>query len=370
MAVEARTIHRLRLGMGVAALVGIASIAWLARGALFPFLIGGLIAYVIAPVVEAVARLQPWYGRRPGLARGTAVLSVYAIVGGALTVSAVFAVPAMVREVGDLVDAVPDLWDEAQNRVESWMERYNREVPDDVRRRINDAVKDTSSEIGNVAESLVTHSVGLVFSTVAALLGYISVPFFVFYALKDRDYALGRFYALFPERLQPDVRECVRIANHVFGAYIRGQLFLGFVIFLITFIGLHLLGVEFALGLAVIAGFTELIPIIGPIIGAVPAIIVVLATEPDHWWWIVLFYFGVQAAENYILVPRVHSRTVSMHPAMVLVLLAVGGSLFGIWGVLLAVPVAATIRDVYSYIYRRLGEAEEAAEASPAPGHP
>lgn len=364
MAVEARTLRRTRIAMVAGALLGVAYILWLARGALFPFIVGGIIAYVIAPLVEAAAIVQPWYGRRPALARATAVILIYAVVAGGLVLAAIFAVPAMVRQIGDLIDAVPDLSNAAQDRVEGWVERYNRTVPADVRQRINDGVQQASDEVGSLAESLVTRSVGIVFSTVAALLGYVAVPFFVFYALKDRDYALGRLYALFPERIQPDVRECVRIANRVFGAYIRGQLLLGVVIFAITYIGLALLGVEYALALAVVAGFAELIPIIGPIIGAVPAIIVVLATEPDHWWWIVAFYLGVQAAENYLLVPRVHSRTVSMHPAMVLVLITVGGSLFGLWGVLLSVPVAATVRDVYAFVYRRLGEAEEAARAN------
>ncbi len=339
-------------------------VAYLARGALLPFALGAALAYIISPLVERLAVIQPWYARRPETARGLSVLVIYGMVAAVLVVAGIFLIPQLVEQVDQLIEQVPDLARQAQDRVNSWSERYHDQVPEDVRNRIDEAMRDAADEVGTIAESVVTRSLNVVFSTLSALLGFISVPFFVFYALKDRDRAFGRFYSWFPESLQPDVRECVRIANRVLGAYVRAQLFLALVIFLITYIGLRAMDVEFSLGLAFVAGLTEMIPIIGPLIGFVPALIVVLATEPDHWWWVVLFYLGVQAAENYLLVPRVHGESVNMHPALVLILLAIGGALFGLWGVLVIVPLTAAIRDVYTYIYRRLGEADAARQAA------
>ena len=354
--------------MVVGALIFIAWVLYLARGALFPFVIGAIIAYIIAPLVERLAVIQPWYKTNPENARGLAILVIYGGTLGLLIVVGIWAIPEIIHDVDRLIENVPTFADDAQAQIQDWIEHYNKTVPPDVRDRINEALSSASSEIGNVAESAARRSLGIVFSTVSALIGYIAVPFFVFYALKDRDHALGRLYGFFPESIRPDVRECVRIANQVLGAYVRAQLFLALVIFLFTFIGLSLMGIDFPLGLAVAAGLTELIPIIGPIIGFVPAFIVVLATEPEKWWWVALFYLGLQAAENYLLVPRVHGQSVHMHPALVLLLLTIAGALFGLIGVLLVVPIAATIRDVYAYIYRRLGEAESASNAvSPEP---
>jgi predicted PurR-regulated permease PerM len=248
--------------------------------------------------------------------------------------------------------------EDAQTRIESWSARYEREVPENIREQIDDAIAQGSEQLTSILESVGRRSLEFVFSTLSSLIGYVSVPFFVFYMLKDRDRAFGRVYSWFPQSIRADVRECVRIANQTLGAYVRGQLFLGFIIFAATFVGLSFMGVEFALGLAFVAGVTELVPIIGPLIGFVPALIVVLATEPDKWWWVVLFYLGLQAAENYLLVPRVHSASVNIHPALILVLLAVGGALWGIWGVLIIVPIVAAIRDVFAYIHGRLVEAE------------
>lgn len=364
------TPRGIRIGMVVGATLALFWVAYLARGALFPFVLGAVIAYVIAPLVERLAVIQPWYGTRPEIARGVAIAGVYGVTLVVAVLGAIFLVGAIVDEVDTLIDRVPQLADDAQQRFDDWVAQYEQSVPDNVRERINSAVQNASDELGSIVESAAKRSLGLVFSTVSALLGYLAVPFFVFYALRDRDRALGRLYTLFPERIRPDVRECVRIANRVLGAYVRAQLFLALVIFIITYVGLSLMDVQFALGLAFVAGLTEMIPIIGPLIGFVPAFIVVVATDPDKWWWIILFYLGVQAAENYLLVPRVHGEAVNMHPALVLILITVGGALWGLWGVLLAVPLSAAVRDVYAYIYRRLGEEEKArraaAEALPA----
>ncbi len=347
------------------ALLLVLYVVWLTRAALYPFAIGAVIAYIISPLVERLAVIQPWYARKPEVARGFSVITVYGFVLAVLLIAGLIFIPRLVDEVNQLIDEIPAIVDEAQAQIDRYTERYRREVPQETREQIDQAVQDLGSEAAALVETIGRRSIDVVFSTVAGLLGYISVPFFVFYALKDRDRFFGRMYSYFPEGVRPDVRECVRIANRVVGAYVRGQLFLGLVIFLITLIGLQLMGIEFAIGLAVVAGFTELIPIIGPLIGFVPAFIVVLATEPDKWWWVVLFYLGVQAAENYLLVPRIHSTSVNIHPAVILILLAVGGALWGLQGVLIIVPLAAASRDVFAYIHRRLSEEEERRKRLP-----
>jgi predicted PurR-regulated permease PerM len=349
----------LRIGMTTAAVLVALWVAYIARGALFPFALGAAIAFVISPLVERLARIQPWYERRPELARGVAILTVYVSVSAALVVAGFLFIPQLVDEVDQLVEDVPDLTRKARDEFSAWNQQYEERVPADLRERIDKSFREVGNDVSAAARAIAVRSLNVVVSTLATVLGFISVPFFVFYALKDREKAFGRFYSWFPAHLQPDVKEVVRIGNRTLGAYVRAQLFLALVIFVITYAGLWLMGVEFSLGLAFVAGLTEMIPIIGPLIGFVPAFVVVLATEPEHWWWVVLFYLGVQAVENYLLVPRIHANSVQMHPALVLVLLAVGGALWGLWGVLVIVPLAAALRDVFTYIYGRLGEAEE-----------
>ena len=114
------------------------------------------------------------------------------------------------------------------------------------------------------------------------------VPIWMFYALRDRHNFERNFAAALPAPVQPDVLNGVRIADRLVGRYLRGQLLLGFIVGVATFIGLVLLDVELAIALAESAGIAELIPIIGPFIGALPAIVIVLATDPDKIIWVLL----------------------------------------------------------------------------------
>jgi hypothetical protein len=132
----------------------------------------------------------------------------------------------------------------------------------------------------------------------------------------------------------------------------------GILIVLMSYIALRLLDVRYPIGLAIIAGFTEMIPIIGPIIGAVPAILVALAQDPLKALWVALAFLIIQQLENNLIVPKVQGDFLRLHPGVIIVLLVVAGALGGLLAVILIVPFAAFARDLYQYAYLRLGDAE------------
>jgi len=109
----------------------------------------------------------------------------------------------------------------------------------------------------------------------------------------------------------------------------------------------------FALVLGLIAGIFEILPYVGPILGAIPAIVVALLADPWSALWVAIAFFGIQQVENLVLVPRISGESVKLHPAMVMVVLVVGNELAGFWGMLIAVPVTAVLRDVFKYLYLR-----------------
>ena len=141
------------------------------------------------------------------------------------------------------------------------------------------------------------------------------------------------------------------ITNGIVGAYVRAQLTLALVVGVVAFIGLFALGVRFSVLLAVIAGVSELIPVVGPLIGAVPGILVTLATSPGDLVWVISLYVGIQLVENAFLVPRIQGQAVNIHPALIMLILVIASEAAGLFGVILAVPVAAVARDVFKYFY-------------------
>jgi predicted PurR-regulated permease PerM len=127
-------------------------------------------------------------------------------------------------------------------------------------------------------------------------------------------------------------------------------------------LSLVIIGVPFALILGLIAGVFEVLPYVGPILGAIPAVIVALLTDPGKALWVVIAFIAIQQVENLLLVPRVAGKSVKLHPALVMVVLVIGNQLAGFWGMLMAVPVTAVIRDIFKYLYLRFKDEPLAPE--------
>jgi predicted PurR-regulated permease PerM len=178
-------------------------------------------------------------------------------------------------------------------------------------------------------------------------------------------------------RLSPDRRAAVRgLSGQIsatLGGWLRGQVILMLFVGGLAFIVLLVLGVRYPVALAVWAGVTEALPLIGPWIGAVPAVLLATLESPTKGGIVLLLYLGIQQVENNFLVPRVMQQAVGLHPFVVLVALLVGGSLLGLAGVLIAIPAAAVIQVLLArLVLPRLVEpssplTKEHAEAVEAP---
>jgi predicted PurR-regulated permease PerM len=152
------------------------------------------------------------------------------------------------------------------------------------------------------------------------------------------------------------VRNAIGIGDATFRNYIRAMLLQAIIIGVMAYIALRILSVDYPIGLAIIAGFTEMIPIIGPIVGAVPAILVALADDPIKALWVALAFLIIQQIENNLIVPKIQGDFLRLHPGVIIVLLVVGGAITGsIVLLILIVPAAALVRDLYQYAYLRVG---------------
>ena len=345
-----------RGALWLAMLLAVFWVGWQARWSLFPFAVGTLFAYVLTPLVDRIASLAPAHTHRADvLRRGVAVLAVY---GGILLVFAGlgFAVVPLAADQGtEFVDGFPELRQDAQDQANEWLEVYRERVPANARGWIDGFVADTGDQI---AASLAARTRGVFASltgTIGVIFGFLIVPIWLFYALRDRHSFERNFRAALPGAVRIDILNGLRIADALLGRYLRGQLFLGLVVGVLIFAGLTLLNVDLSIALAIFAGVTELIPIIGPWIGALPALLVVAASgDPEKLVWVALLYLLVQQLENNLLVPRIQSHAVDLHPAMIILLLTIAGAVFGFIGLLVIVPLTALLRELFWYADHRL----------------
>ena len=187
------------------------------------------------------------------------------------------------------------------------------------------------------------------------------LPVWVFYLLKDRVALTSQFDRALPGAWRFDIVGRARIVQRVFGQWVRGQLILGIAVGVFTFIGLTILSRlvdpvfgRYAMLLSVIAGVLELLPIIGPIISAIPAVLLAATAGLEPVIAALVLYTLVQQVENNLLVPKIQGDAVELHPAAVMFAIVIGGSLAGLLGAILALPIAAAFRDVVRYLFRRL----------------
>ncbi len=242
----------------------------------------------------------------------------------------------------------------------------------DVLNAIHGAV--ANIEPATVVLGFLTGALGLV----GSLLSWTLVPFFVFYMLVDEPRMAKGFQDGLPAPWKPYVQTSVRIFIDDFVRYFKAEVVVGLIQGTAVTIGVFLIGLvvgaplsDYVILLGVIAGVMELLPQIGPIIALIPALILALATSPLAVVLVGGFYMVVFIIEANVLVPKIEGEVISFRPAVVLFLVAVGIGIGGIVGGILALPVSAIVRDLFSYVFRQaernsLDEEEEALAASAA----
>ena len=319
----------------VASAVGIfiAYAMYLTREALLVIYISGLLAIGFGPLVHAIEhqRTLPLVTRLP---RWLAILIVYVVIVGVLTVVGLMVVPPLVDQAQDLWGRLPDLLDQGQSLLMKYGVLSHRITLEEAVRR----APGRGDAVGTVATALTR--------VVAGLLAFVTVLILTFYLLVESDSLFSAFARLFPRADRPQVIEASRKISTKISAWLSGQLILAGTIGFTAAVGLYLLGVPYFYVLALVAAIGEMIPVVGPILSAIPAVLVGFTVSVRTGIFVLIFWIVQQQVENHLLVPKVMERQVGVSAVTVIVALLIGGSLLGILGAILAVPTAAMIQVV------------------------
>jgi predicted PurR-regulated permease PerM len=349
----------------IAAAVIVGLVLWMARDSIRPFILGLLFVYLLDPPVR-------WLVRR-GLRRTLAILVVYVVGIVAFIEFLTLTLAPLVDELLRFVNDFPALTLQLEDQLQRLGDFYQRlQIPAEIRDWIDSMIAGASSGGGGGGVSLafLLPLVTGASSLLGALFAYFILPVWVAYILKDKTSLVATFDASLPQSWRFDTWAVIKTVERDFGQWVRGQLILGFVVGFLTFVGLIVLSRtvdpifgRYAVLLSVLAGLLELVPIIGPIISAVPAVLLAATAGLGPVIWVFVLYFAVQQTENNLLVPKIQGDAVQLHPAAVVFAIIVGGSLAGLLGAILALPVTAAFRDVVRYLFRRLSPDEPAALA-------
>lgn len=307
---------------------------YVARNALLVIYISGLLATGLGPLVHRIEHAAaPGTARLP---RWLAILLIYVSIVGVLTLIGLAVVPPLVEQARDLWSRLPELLTRGQEFLveRGWLD-HSLTLSEAVR-----SAPGPGRAVGTVA--------GAVTSVLTALLALLTILILTFYLLVESDSLFEAFVRLFPRPDRPRVHEAALKISTKVSAWLSGQLILGGTIGLSAAAGLYVLGVPYFYVLALLAAFGELVPVVGPIFSAVPAVLVALTVSPQTALFTLLFFLVQQQVENHLLVPKVMERQVGVSAVFVIVALLIGGSVLGVMGAVLAIPSAAIIQVVVS----------------------
>lgn len=309
-------------------------LVYVLRNVLIALFIAIVIASALDPIVD---RLQ-----KKRVPRWLSVLVILIIILGIIGLVIFLMIPPVKNQIDQLTSNIPVVLDQFQNLKELAI-RYN--------------IIDNSQGLLQAVGNWLGNTAGSAFSQISGALGGIItiITIVVLSAyLVSQEKGVKRFVkAVSPAKYRPYIMYLTDRVQSKMGAWLRGQLLLMIIVGGLTYLGLWLMGVDYALLLAIIAGLLEIIPIIGIPIAIIPALIIAFTQSPILALFVLILYIVIQQVENHVLVPRIMHKAVGLNPVFVILALLVGYELGGILGVVLSVPaataVAVFVRDFYDY---------------------
>ncbi|MDO8487321.1 MAG: AI-2E family transporter [Candidatus Curtissbacteria bacterium] len=293
--------------------------------------IKSIIILVFLGLILISALLKPveWLSARK-VPRPLAVLIIYISLIAIISFVIGIIIPPLVSQTSQFVSDLPKIISSINDFIV-----FNKIPVDDVSKVI-------SGQINQVASNAVYISTAI-FSSIFFLLMLIVLSF---YLLLDWKTFVKLISSPFSGRQETRVVDLISKIERGLGVWVRGQLTLSLLVGVLTYIGLTILGIPFAIPLALVAGIMEIIPIIGPIVSAVPALLVGLTISPVMSLAVIALFFIIQQLENHLIVPMVMSKVVGLQPAAVIIALLIGAKLDGIGGAFLAIPVVLVIKII------------------------
>jgi predicted PurR-regulated permease PerM len=305
------------------------------RNAIFSLFVAFVISTAISPGVD-------WLRKR-GLPRATGVVAIYLVLLIAVVGAALLVVPLLVQQGPTIATTFGQYYTQAVAALQASPSRVVRLLAGQLPRL---AALPSGPAAGLEPLEALTQLLTYLGLIGDGLFLFVAVLLLAFYWTLDRDRVLRSLLMLLPHEKRESVQNLLTATEEKLGAYLRGVAILCLSVGVLNLIAFLAMGMPFALLLGLAAGIFEVVPVVGPLLGALPAILVALSTQPDKVIWVIAAAAVIQLGENLVLVPRVMARTVGVHPVVSLLSLAAFGKLFGLPGGLLAIPLAAVIQIV------------------------
>lgn len=322
------------------------------REVLFLFFVAIVVGTAIRPAVD-------WLHRR-GISRATGIIMIYILIAALVIGFLAMILPLLADQATEISKSLPDYYANFRGALIDSGNRLLQNIGWRIPGEISLLVQRRPT-----AEGVLDQVGQTIFYTNAILkgvLGTLAVFLLAYYWTQESNFVVRALLRIVPQNQKKNAREFLQLAESKLGGYIRGQGLLCVAVGLAAFFAYLVIGLPYVLILAIFAGVMEMVPIFGPALGAVPALLVALSIDPSRAIWVVVATAVIQMLENAVLVPRIMRHSMGVNPIIVLLSLIAFGSVFGFVGALLAIPLAAIVQLLVSRVVLMAAESARRVE--------
>lgn len=314
------------------------------RNTAISFGIAVIIAFIINPLVNKLETYK--------IKRGLGTLIVYLGIVLVFVLLGISVIPRISSQISGFINNFPNTLESALNKIKDLMIKFKldshqlEQLQGEIMKYLTGFTKNIDKLIPTVYSSI-TGSIG-------KLITLILVPILTYYLVVDKDKILNSCYKIIPKKHRDDAKVLYVQINQSMSEIVRGRLIMAVFVGIVTGIMLAILKIEFAFIIGVITMVADIIPYIGPFMGFTPAFVFALLQSPVKAFWVGILFVFIQWAENNLLGPKVLGDTTGLHPLVILVSIIIFGGMMGVWGMVLAVPIASLITIAYDFIKSKL----------------
>lgn len=322
----------------------------IAKSIFIPLLIGGVFYYITLPLQTL---LEKWK-----FPRWASILSVFLVLIAALSVAVMVVGPPITKQLNNLIENMPAIADSVSVFVVDMLEKAGSLPP-----WVKDAIDGAAEFFEKFSVNIGKFALSFFQSIFQGALILVLVPFFLLFMLKDHEKFIPFVTQFFSKQTGKWLGNALKDIDEVLSLYIRGQILISAILATMLFIGYSLIGLNFALLLAVFALFMNIIPFVGPWIAFVPALLIAVFQDPSLGLviWVCVITLIAQQTDANLITPNLMGKTLSIHPLTIITIIFAAGKLAGFLGILLAVPAYAVGKSIVNNIYDQRKKIKETA---------
>ncbi|OLS03902.1 AI-2E family transporter [Tissierella creatinophila] len=303
-----------------------------------------ILAYTLNPLINKL--------EKRGINRLEGVLILYISILGIFFILAFLIIPKSGREIKRLVTDLPMYFDRLSDLVDKMYTKYYSILGGlpPMFKDVEKVVMENIIKIENVFVNGLKNFVGAIIGMTSKIINIILTPILTLYFLVDKDYFVKKIKGWIPKKHKKDIIYLATTIDNSLSKFIKGRLLMSLYVGIFTSIILFILGVDFAFVIGLVTGIFDIVPYIGPLMGFIPALFFGFVESPIKAIWVSILFVVIQWGENNILAPKIIGENMGIHPLVILLSIIIGGGIFGVFGMIISVPLVAVLKIIYEFI--------------------